>query len=609
MPDMDGLETAALIRRRQGREHTPIIFVTAFDDELRLARATRWGRSITSCRRSSPEVLRTKVGVFVDLFRMTEQVKRQAEERVALAREQAARAAAEEAARRLRVPGGGRAPSWAGRWTCRRRCAAWPAWPCRSWPTSPPPSTSSRTAAGGTETAGGDAPRRRSAAPRSAAPSTDGKTASPSRRGETPRRTASSDVLWRSRCGGGGASWGRWPWRGGVGRRYAPADVTLAEDVACRAAAALENARLYRDIQEQDHRKTEFLAMLAHELRNPLAPIRNAVQILRQRADDASRQAVGQRRDRPPGAADGPPGGRPARRVAHHPRQGDAARPSRLDVAAVVAAAVETSRPLIDARRHELTVTLPPEPLWVTADPARLAQVLANLLNNAAKYTEEGGRIDLAVERDGGEAVFRVRDTGVGIAAEMLPRVFDLFTQIDRSLDRSEGGLGIGLTLVHRLVEMHGGTVQAFSAGPGRGSEFVVRLPALASAPANAGVSSSHPERDARADAARGGRPSRSRRGRQPGLGPQPRPSAGADGLRSANRLRRARPRWRPPEAFDPDAVVLDIGLPRLNGYEAARRLRARPRRQPLLLDRADRLRPRGKPPAGAGRPASTITS
>ena len=144
-----------------------------------------------------------------------------------------------------------------------------------------------------------------------------------------------------------------------------------------------------------------------------------------------------------------------------------------VDVAVAVAGAVETSRPLIDARRHELTVVLPPEPLWLTADPVRLAQVLANLLNNAAKYTEEGGRIDLTVAREGGEAVFRVRDTGIGIAAEMLPRVFDLFTQVDRSLDRSQGGLGIGLTLVRRLVEMHGGTVQAFSDGPGRGSEFV----------------------------------------------------------------------------------------------------------------------------------------
>ncbi len=251
-----------------------------------------------------------------------------------------------------------------------------------------------------------------------------------------------------------------------------------------------------------------------------------------------------------------------------------------LDAAAVVAAAVETSRPLIDARGHSLTVALPPEPLWVTADPARLAPVLANLLNNAAKYTDRGGRIHLSAEREGGEAVFRVRDTGVGIAADMLPQVFDLFTQVDRSLDRSEGGLGIGLTLVSRLVEMHGGTVQALSAGPGRGSEFVVRLPALPAPPVGAAPPSS-------------------------GNGTYAPPTAGGlrvlvvdDNRDSAHSLalllqeigcdvRTAydgEAALVAAEAFDPDAVLLDIGLPRLNGFEAARRLRARPRAQPLLL-------------------------
>ena len=151
-----------------------------------------------------------------------------------------------------------------------------------------------------------------------------------------------------------------------------------------------------------------------------------------------------------------------------------------VDLAAVVARAVEVSRPLIDARRHELAVTLPPEPVRLEADATRLAQVVANLLNNAAKYTEERGHIWLTVERDGGEAVVRVRDTGVGIPAEMLAQVFDLFTQVTHSLDRSQGGLGIGLTLAKSLVEMHGGSVRAHSDGPGQGSEFVVHLPLLA---------------------------------------------------------------------------------------------------------------------------------
>ncbi len=140
--------------------------------------------------------------------------------------------------------------------------------------------------------------------------------------------------------------------------------------------------------------------------------------------------------------------------------------------------AVETVRPLIDQRRHELTVSLPPQPIWLHADAARLEQVVVNLLTNAAKYTDEGGHIWLTVQQEGDEAVLRVRDTGVGIAPELLPRIFDLFTQAERSLDRSQGGLGIGLALVQRLVEMHGGTVAASSA-LGQGSEFVVRLPVV----------------------------------------------------------------------------------------------------------------------------------
>ena len=149
-------------------------------------------------------------------------------------------------------------------------------------------------------------------------------------------------------------------------------------------------------------------------------------------------------------------------------------------MAIAVQNAIETSRPLIDASEHKLTVELPAEPLHVVGDEARLSQVLANLLNNAAKYTPPGGSIWITANREGTEAVFRVRDTGTGISAEMLPRIFDLFTQAEQSIDRSQGGLGIGLTLVQRLVEMHGGSVHAASAGSGRGSEFTVRIPTTA---------------------------------------------------------------------------------------------------------------------------------
>src|SRR5262249_51020273 len=150
-----------------------------------------------------------------------------------------------------------------------------------------------------------------------------------------------------------------------------------------------------------------------------------------------------------------------------------------VDLAAVVARAVETCRPLIDGRRHRLSVSAAPGPLRVEGDAVRLAQVVSNLLHNAAKYTEEGGQIWLSAGAEGGEAVVRVRDSGMGLPPEMLSSIFDLFTQADRSLDRSQGGLGIGLTLVRRLVEMHRGTVEAHSEGLGRGSEFVVRLPLL----------------------------------------------------------------------------------------------------------------------------------
>jgi CheY-like chemotaxis protein len=253
-------------------------------------------------------------------------------------------------------------------------------------------------------------------------------------------------------------------------------------------------------------------------------------------------------------------------------------RPEPVELAEVVARAVETSTPLIQSRRHELKVSLPPGPVRLTADPTRLAQVLANLLNNAAKYTEEGGRIRLTAERQGGDAVVRVRDTGIGIPADVLPRVFELFAQADRSLDRAQGGLGIGLTLVKSLVEMHGGGVQARSEGLGRGSEFVVRLPAPAIAAA--------PE------------PKGGRKPTEVGW-PRRRILVVDDNVDSTNALAKMLTRLYSqevrvahdgPEAlaaageFRPEIVLLDIGLPGMDGYEVARRLRSRPKAEGLLL-------------------------
>jgi two-component system CheB/CheR fusion protein len=249
-----------------------------------------------------------------------------------------------------------------------------------------------------------------------------------------------------------------------------------------------------------------------------------------------------------------------------------------LDVAKIVTSAVETSRPLINDRKQELHLTLPPTPLFVEADPARLAQVISNLLNNAAKFTEEGGHIRVAVEREGAQVVFRVRDDGMGIPPEMLLHIFELFTQVNRSLDRNQGGLGIGLTLVHRLVEMHGGSVQALSEGPGRGSEFVVRLPALPEARvqqdnANGYCASAEPVPisrvlivDDNADAADSLAMYLRLLGQE---------------VRVANDGKMA---LEIAGSFRPSIVLLDIGLPGMDGYEVAQHLRRLPDANAMLL-------------------------
>jgi PAS domain S-box-containing protein len=317
---------------------------------------------------------------------------------------------------------------------------------------------------------------------------------------------------------------------------------------------------------EADRGKDEFLAMLAHELRNPLAPIRNAVQTLHFIEGSQQLRWAQDVIDR---------------QVKHLSRLVDdlldVSRITRgkvtlqkqpIDLAEVVAQAIETSRPLIEERRHHLEVRQPDEPLRVLGDPTRLAQVVLNLLNNAAKYTEEGGKITLMIERTPREAVVRIRDNGLGIPRDMLPRIFDLFTQVDRTIDRAQGGLGIGLMLVRRLVQMHGGSVTVASEGPGKGSEFTVRLPLLdAAAPAGAGraegtdgAAAVRRQRILVVDDNRDSADSLSMLLRL--AGHEVRTAYdGTAGLAAARR-------WRP------DVVLLDIGLPGLDGYEVVRRLR-----------------------------------
>ncbi|HEX3096677.1 MAG TPA: GAF domain-containing sensor histidine kinase [Usitatibacter sp.] len=271
------------------------------------------------------------------------------------------------------------------------------------------------------------------------------------------------------------------------GRRYSEIHLRAAEDLARRCAIAIENALLLGALREADRRKDEFIAILAHELRNPLAPMRNAVEIVRK-------------------SAGGVPEARWAnevieRQVGHLSRLVDdlldVSRISRgsielrrepVSLASVVEAAVESSRPAIESARHELSVILAPEPIDLEADAVRLSQVLSNLLNNAARYTHAGGRVTVRAAREGNDAVVRVIDDGVGIPPQMLDRIFEMFVQVPAAGGPGHGGLGIGLTLVKRLVELHGGTVEARSAGPGQGSEFVVRLPAVPAAPAIPGA-------------------------------------------------------------------------------------------------------------------------
>jgi PAS domain S-box-containing protein len=266
------------------------------------------------------------------------------------------------------------------------------------------------------------------------------------------------------------------------GRRFGPSQLALAEQLAGRAAVAIENARLYGELREADRRKDEFLAMLAHELRNPLAPIRTSLEIQKLAGEDRA-------------LVDGARATM-ERQVHHLTRLVDDLldvsrvmrgkidlRRERVALGTIVAHAVETARPLIDAQGHALALEVPPAPLEVDADPVRLAQAVANLLTNAARYTPRGGHIALRVSAAHGEAVVSVEDDGVGIAPALLPRIFDLFVQADHSIARSQGGLGVGLTLVRSLVEMHGGTVDARSEGPGRGCRFTVRLPLATPSP------------------------------------------------------------------------------------------------------------------------------
>lgn len=343
-----------------------------------------------------------------------------------------------------------------------------------------------------------------------------------------------------------------------------------------------ERSRLERKTHEQaealadlHRRKDEFLAMLSHELRNPLAPISNAVQLLRLQRDESrlqqrARTIIERQLEQLVHLVDDLlEVSRISTGRIHLQRE-------QLDMRSIVERGVETASPLVEQREHALDVHLPPAPVWIDGDATRLEQVVVNLLNNAAKYTDEGGHILLSLQQEGTEAVLRVRDSGVGIAPDLMPRIFTLFTQSERSLARSQGGLGIGLALVQWLVEMHEGRVEVFSA-LGKGSEFVVRLP---SAPAAAGNPPSPPTEEI-----------------QP-IGPSLRVLVVDDNVDAAESLallmtelgHDVRTAHDGPSALEgvldyrPNVVLLDIGLPGFDGYEVAKRMRQQSILQNVVL-------------------------
>ena len=352
------------------------------------------------------------------------------------------------------------------------------------------------------------------------------------------------------------------------GRVYDLSDVRVAEDLAHRAVIAIENVALVSALKESDRKKDEFLAILAHELRNPLAPMRNALQILRAKGPIVpelqwAREMIDRQVNQMTLLVDD------LLDVSRITRGRIELRKEHVELRAVVNDAVEASRPLMEKRRHTLSVEFPPEAIFVDADPTRLTQVLLNLLNNAAKYMDEGGRIWLRAKRESERVAISVKDTGIGIPPEMLPKIFEMFTQVDRSNERSQSGLGIGLTLVERLVALHGGKVEAVSAGSGKGSEFIVRLPVATQASRTKPpavqekpnvvtverrilvVDDNYDSADSMAMFLRI-------------MGHEVRTAH--DGLAALEVA----------EEFQPQVILLDVGLPGLNGYKVAQRIRER---------------------------------
>jgi PAS domain S-box-containing protein len=543
MAGLDGFETARRIRSQDASRHTPIIFLTGHDENReRVEEAYSLGAVDYLVKPLLPVVLRAKVAVFVELFKKTEQLR-------LIEREQFERKLAEENAR----------AAAALRESEQRFSGFMQHLTGLAW---------IKDLQGRYVFANDAALRIFQRPPAVLYGKTDDEVFDPTTAAEfkaNDRQVLASGTgvqVVETLCHADGVVHhslvSKFPIPGPDGQ---PACVGgMAIDITERIEAEAK-------LKEADRRKDEFLAMLAHELRNPLAPIRNALYVLRlpATAGHTAAEALAM----------------VERQVHNMVRLVDdlldvsritrgkiQLRTEPLDLATILQRAVEATRPLIEANRHTLTMTLTPQPARVVADPTRLEQIFANLLNNAAKYTERGGAIAVVTERDGPQVVVRVRDTGFGIPPAMLPHIFNLFTQGERTLERAQGGLGIGLTLVKTLVEMHGGAVEAHSAGPGQGSEFIVRLPVAAEP-------SSRPEPTPALDA-----------GAAAGTGLHV--LVVEDNQDAADSLAILLQFWghevrtahdglsglKAARSYRPQVVFLDIGLPGLDGYEVARQLR-----------------------------------
>ncbi|MEP7297679.1 MAG: response regulator [Burkholderiales bacterium] len=615
MPDIDGFETATLIRRYKPSALTPIIFITSYADEMQTALGYSLGAVDYILAPVVPHVLRSKVQVFVQLHAMQRQVRRQADTQAAFAAAEAARAVAEENDRRsaflsdasrvlhrsllvgagMRNLAGVLVPAVAPLAIVWLADAGVPPRPVLVAIEVGPGNVSFR------EVACDALPPALLGAFRSAGTSAE-------RTDFTPEQLQTLDV---PTVGGPRVLVGAMP--GFASATVVPlinsdrflgamlvaaragAEVSTAwqvlDELGARAAAAFENARLYEALQaeiverrtaeaelkEASRRKDEFLAMLSHELRNPLAPIRTAAELMRR---------LGPSNEKFTAASD-----IAVRQLGHLTRLVDelldVARISRgkivlrseaIDLNAVLAHCVDTASPFVDALGQRLDVESFPAPTWVRGDFARIAQIVSNVLHNASKYSAAGSSITLNAGLEGSMAVIRVRDEGIGIDEQLLPQVFDLFTQGKRGLDRSQGGLGIGLTLARRLADLHGGTLRAFSEGPDQGSEFVLTLPgaepprisAPGADPATVVARSAPRCRILIVDDNRDAAESIAAFFRLQGQTVH----VASDGLRALNEATR----------FAPDAVVLDIGLPLLDGYAVAQRMRELPVTRTALL-------------------------